>query len=197
MGDMSVNVSLPSFGGQNEWFLTERLMFSCRIRVMDAGQNTNALKWMIPVAQPPESSSDRIQREIRQGQDSDSTLDQDFVAPALCHMPIEVVSVKLREHPQEERTPSSIVSGTEQRERCSKHSEAEWHNEGSFEGGRRPTKGRTGTTGEMIRQNIEQSEWIMRTERSISSIRKERIIIPCNASILKRRLPFYRRVSQF
>ena len=52
---------------------------------------------MIPVAQPPESSSDRIQREIRQGQDSDSTLDQDFVAPALGRMPIEVVSVRVRE----------------------------------------------------------------------------------------------------
>ena len=54
---------------------------------------------------------------------------QDFVAPALCHiplwaaglvtplvapasyhMPIEVVSVRVREHPHEERTPPELVS---------------------------------------------------------------------------------------
>ena len=52
---------------------------------------------MIRVAQPSESYWDRIQRGIRQEQDSDTTLDQDFVAPALCHMPIEVVSVTERE----------------------------------------------------------------------------------------------------
>ena len=33
-----------------------------------------------------------------------------FVAPALCHMPIEVVSVRVREHPHEDRTPPGVVS---------------------------------------------------------------------------------------
>ena len=36
-----------------------------------------------------------------------------FVAPALCHMPIEVVSVRVREHPHEERTPSGVVYWTD------------------------------------------------------------------------------------
>ena len=45
---------------------------------------------------------------------------QDFVAPAPYHMPIEVVSVTVREHPYEERTPSGVVSWTvEARQRCS------------------------------------------------------------------------------
>ena len=47
----------------------------------------------------------------------------------------------------------------------------------------------------MIRQNIQESEWIMRTERSISSTRKEGMIIPCNASILRRRLTILWRNS--
>ena len=38
---------------------------------------------------------------------------QDFVAPTLCHMPIAAVSVRVREHPQEERPPSGVVSWTE------------------------------------------------------------------------------------
>ena len=71
---------------------------------------------MIRVAQPPESWLDRIQREIRQEQNKDSTLDQDFVAPAPYHMPIEVVSIRVREHPHEERGPSGVVSWTERRE---------------------------------------------------------------------------------
>ena len=31
------------------------------------------------------------------------------MAPAPCHMPIEVVCVRVREHPHEERTPSGVV----------------------------------------------------------------------------------------
>ena len=54
-GDMSLNVSLPSIGSRNEWFPIERLMLSWRIKVMDTVLNTNNLKRMIPVAQPPES----------------------------------------------------------------------------------------------------------------------------------------------
>ena len=54
-----------------------------------------------------------MQREILQEQDSDRPLDQGVVAPALCHMPIEVVSVRVKEHPHEERTPSGVVPWTE------------------------------------------------------------------------------------
>ena len=75
--------------------------------------------------------------------------------------------------------------------------ETEWQNEGIFEGGRRPTKGCSGTKGEMIRQNIEDLEWIMRTERSITSIGKERMILLINSSNFKRRLPFCRGILQF
>ena len=55
---------------------------------MDSGQSTNKLKLMTRVPRPPESSLDRIQREIRQEQDSDTTLEQDVVAPALCYIPL-------------------------------------------------------------------------------------------------------------
>ena len=52
---------------------------------------------MIRLAQPPESYLDLIPREIRtKKQDSNTTLDQDFMAPALFLMPIEVVSVRVR-----------------------------------------------------------------------------------------------------
>ena len=51
-------------------------------------------------------------------------------------MPIEVVSVRVREHPYEERTPFGAVSWTERIER-------EWMKQ--FEKGRRPTKGRSET----------------------------------------------------
>ena len=61
---------------------------------------------MIRLAQQPDEYLDRIQREIRQEQDSDTTLDQDVVAPVSYHMPIERVSVRVREHPPEERMPS-------------------------------------------------------------------------------------------
>ena len=67
--------------------------------------NTNKLKEMIRVAQPPESQLDRLQREIRQEQNSNTTLYRDFVAPAPYHMSIEVVSVRVGEHQHEERTP--------------------------------------------------------------------------------------------
>ena len=40
---------------------------------------------MIRVDQPPESKLDRMQRKIRQERDSDTTLGQDFVAPAPSH----------------------------------------------------------------------------------------------------------------
>jgi hypothetical protein len=56
----------------------------------------------------------------------------DFVTPAPCHIPIEVVSVRVREHPHEERMPSwSCVLDRTGRER-------EWMKK--FEGGRSGTK---------------------------------------------------------
>ena len=68
-------------------------MVSWRIRVMHIVLNSDKLEWMIRVAQPPESSLDQIQRGIRQEQESNTTLGQDFVAPAPSYIPIEVVSV--------------------------------------------------------------------------------------------------------
>ena len=53
--DMSLSVRLPSIRSRNEWFLIARVMVFCRIRVMDTVLNTNNLKGMIRVAQPPES----------------------------------------------------------------------------------------------------------------------------------------------
>ena len=78
-------------------------------------------------------------------------LDTRFVAPALYHMPIGVVSVWVREHPHEERTPPGEVFWTgsdsdaadivKQNERMKE-----------FEGGRRPTEGRSEIKGAIIRQ---------------------------------------------
>ena len=42
---------------------------------------------------------------------------QDFVAPALCHLPVEVVGVRVKEHPHQERTLQGVVSWTERVER--------------------------------------------------------------------------------
>ena len=36
-------------------------------------------------------------------QDTERMLNQDFVAPAPCHMPIEVLSVRVREHTRMKR----------------------------------------------------------------------------------------------
>ena len=63
---------------------------------------------------------------------------QDFVTPALTHMPIEVVSVRVREHPHEERTPSGLVSWTAaERDAAGIVSRSERKKE--IEGGRRGT----------------------------------------------------------
>ena len=55
-------------------------------------------------------------KEGGRAQDSCRTRNQDLVAPAPYHMPIEVVSVRAREHPHQERTPSGVVFYTERRE---------------------------------------------------------------------------------
>ena len=67
---------------------------------------------MTRAVQPPESSLDRIFTGIRQEQDSDATLDQDFGAPASYHIPIEVVRVRVREHQHLERMPSGALFWT-------------------------------------------------------------------------------------
>ena len=41
---------------------------------------------------------------------------QDLVTPAPPHIPFGAVSVRVREHPHEERTPFRVVSCTEQRD---------------------------------------------------------------------------------
>ena len=55
-----------------------------------------------------------------------------------------------------------------------------------FEGGRRPTKGRSGTKGEMNRQISVESEQMLRTERPIRSVSEGRMIILFNSSTLQR-----------
>ena len=96
---------------------------------------------------------------IRQEQDSDTTLDQDFVAPAPYHMPIEVVSVRVREHQHRERTPSGAVFWTA----AARDEAGIVRRMKEFEGGRRPTKGCSGTKwnqgreAEINRENREES----------------------------------------
>ena len=60
---------------------------------------------MIRVAQPQESKLDRMQRKIRQERDSDTTLGQDFVAPAPYHIPLRGSEC------QSERAPASGENG--------------------------------------------------------------------------------------
>ena len=82
---------------------------------------------------------------------------QDFVAPALCHIPIEVVSVRGREHQHEERTPSGVVFWTAA-------GIVRWSERmKEFEGGRRPTNRRTvnyrrETVVQINRQNIQEPD---------------------------------------
>ena len=58
------------------------------------------------------NARNRNQKESGREQDSCRTKNQDFVALAPYHMPIEVVSVRVREHQHEERAPSGVVFGT-------------------------------------------------------------------------------------
>ena len=72
------------------------------------------------------------------------------MAPALSYLPIEVESVRVREHPHEERTPSEVVywtaAGKVRRNERIK----------GAEGGRRPTKGHCGFKKERISQNTQE-----------------------------------------
>ena len=47
--------------------------------------------------------------ETSQQPNIERTKNQDFVAPAPSHIPIEVVSVRVGEHQHWERTPSGVV----------------------------------------------------------------------------------------
>ena len=73
-------------------------------------------------------------------------------------MPIEVVSVRVKEHQHRERTPSGVVfwtaAGIVRRNERMKE----------FEGGRRPTTGRSGTEGEMNRHISLESEQMLRIQ---------------------------------
>ena len=53
-----------------------------------------------------------------------------FVAPALRHMPMEVVSVRVRESTRMKKECLLKLCLGQNGERCSRHSEAEWENEG-------------------------------------------------------------------
>ena len=81
---------------------------------------------------------------------------QDLVTPASSYIPTEAVSVRRREHQHWERTPSDVVSWTApERDTAGIVRQNERMKE--FEGGRRPTKGRSGTMEERNRKSIE--EW--------------------------------------
>ena len=54
-----------------------------------------------------------------------------------------------------------------------------------LDGGRRPTKGRSGTKRGMNRHIIQESQQVIKTERSISSIDKERIIVLFKCSTIQ------------
>ena len=99
---------------------------------------------MIRVAQPQESKLDRMQRKIRQERDSDTTLGQDCVAPALYHIPLRGCEC------QSERAPAlrenaffDFVLDRTERDTVSIVRRSERMKE--VEGGRRPIKGRRGT----------------------------------------------------
>ena len=157
-GDMSVNVSLPSSGSRNEWFLIARLMVFLPnqsdghwTEYSSAKMNdSSSLATRIKVGSDTE-------RGIRQEQDSYRTRNQDFAAPAPFHMPIEVVSVRVREHPHEERTPTGVVSWTERIER-----ESEWRN--SMEADGRP-KGAVEPSGTLQLNMRDRDEEMSRQKR--------------------------------
>ena len=107
------------------------------------------------------------------------------MAPAPYHMPIEVVCVRVREHQHWERMPSGVVfwAGSDrdavvivrQNERMKE-----------FEGGRRPTKGHSGTKEERTSEKIQELDEIIRTERSIRSVIKGRMIVLFISSTVQR-----------
>ena len=93
------------------------------------------------------------------------------------------VWVRVRENQHRERTPSGVVSWTERVER-----ESEWRNSRETEG--RPKdaveRWKRDSDAQMNRQNTQESSQMMRTERSIRSLREGRMIILFNSSRLQR-----------
>ena len=123
---------------------------------------------------------------------------QDFGAPAPCHILLWAAGLFTSFVTPAWRENAFWCCVFDcRRESCSGDTETEWEIEGLFEGGRRPTKRRSGSKAETIRKNIQDSEWIMRTERSLSSIGKEGMIILFHSSNLSRRLPFCGGILQF
>ena len=112
---------------------------------------------------------------------------QDFVTPAHYHMPIEVVSVRVREHQHEERTPSEVVSWTERVKRVNERvrgrpkadQKAQW-SEVELCMRRRDE--------DMRRQNRKECEQTFTTEALILSVFWERMVCRWNSE--RRRLPF-------
>ena len=66
-----------------------------------------------------------------------------------------------------------------------------------FDGGRRPSKGRSGIRGDMNRHAVQESGQIMRTERSISSVGEERMILLFNSTILQEDCHFVEKFFNF
>ena len=119
-----------------------------------------------------------------------SEFNQDFIAPAPSYIPIEVVSVRIREHQHLERTPSGVVFWTAAgrdavvtlswNERMKVFStEAEGGPKGAVELWRRDRGA------QMISQNIQDSEQIIITEGQIMSSSKERRILLFNSTVLQ------------
>ena len=131
-----------------------------------------------------------VQWEIQQEQDSDTTLDQDIVVRALCHMPIELVSVRGREHPHVERTPTGVVSWTERVEGEKVNEEILGRPKGTVElWNCANIKLRIRNRDEeMSKQNRKECDQIFRTEARIQSVFWERMICLWNSEL--RRLPF-------
>ena len=118
------------------------------------------------------------------------------MAPAPSHIPIEVSCSRIREHQHRERMPSGVVFW-DRTERNAVVIVRQSERRQEFEGGRRPTTGRSGIKGDMNRQTIQELDEIMRTERWISSVGKESMILLFDSSNLRRRLPFYGGIFQF
>ena len=183
-GDMTLNVSPPSIGGWNEWFLIARLMVSRRIRVMDTALNTNDLMngsssftTRIIVGSNPEGHSTRT----RQWDNARSRFRDTRIMPYAywgreCQNERALTS-------RENACRSCVLGRT--------HRESGWRN---FEGGRRPTKARSETMWNQVefwncateheRQrwrdekttNGKECDQIFRTEARLLSVFWERVI---------------------
>ena len=99
-----------------------------------------------------------------------------FVTPAPYHMPIEVVSVKVREHPHQERTPQGVVF-----DKMRKESEWRYPREAAVEPSVTMQLSMRDRDEEMSRQNRKECDQIFRTEARILSIFWKRMICLWNS----------------